>query len=114
MTSGPEHFKRADRILAEVAKNRESSGTQIPHLDMMEMIGVAQVHATLALAAATALAPYDRAESDGVEDDWHAWLDVADTPTPSRFRPKQPRLLDCGLCYEENGEEVHPHPECPL
>jgi hypothetical protein len=23
------------------------------------------------------------------------------------------RLLDCGLCYEENGEEVHPHPECP-
>ncbi|MFD3978256.1 hypothetical protein ACFWR6_06685 [Streptomyces griseus] len=24
------------------------------------------------------------------------------------------RLLDCGTCYEENGEEVHPHPECPL
>lgn len=24
------------------------------------------------------------------------------------------RLLDCGLCYEENGEEVHPHPECAL
>lgn len=23
------------------------------------------------------------------------------------------RLLDCGLCYEEHGEEVHPHPECP-
>jgi len=23
-----------------------------------------------------------------------------------------PRLLDCELCYEENGEEVHPHPEC--
>lgn len=22
------------------------------------------------------------------------------------------RLLDCGLCFEENGEEVHPHPEC--
>ncbi|MFC8723761.1 hypothetical protein [Streptomyces bacillaris] len=28
---------------------------------------------------------------------------------------KQPpaRLLDCGTCYEEQGEEVHPHPECP-
>jgi hypothetical protein len=25
-----------------------------------------------------------------------------------------PRLLDCGLCYEEQGEEVHPHPECPI
>lgn len=24
-----------------------------------------------------------------------------------------PRLLDCGLCCEEWGEEVHPHPECP-
>lgn len=23
-----------------------------------------------------------------------------------------PRLLDCGFCYEENGEEVHPHPQC--
>lgn len=28
--------------------------------------------------------------------------------------PGSPRLLDCGLCYEEDGEEVHPHPECPL
>ncbi|MBY8341840.1 hypothetical protein JYK17_17570 [Streptomyces sp. KC 17012] len=26
----------------------------------------------------------------------------------------EPRLLGCGLCYEENGEEVHPHPECPI
>jgi hypothetical protein len=25
-----------------------------------------------------------------------------------------PRLLDCGWCYEEWGEEVHPHPECPI
>lgn len=25
---------------------------------------------------------------------------------------EEARLLDCGLCYEENGEEVHPHPEC--
>ena len=27
---------------------------------------------------------------------------------------RKPRLLDCGWCYEENGEECHPHPECPL
>lgn len=26
---------------------------------------------------------------------------------------ESPRLLSCGLCFEENGEEVHPHPECP-
>ncbi|BBA98352.1 hypothetical protein RVR_4498 [Actinacidiphila reveromycinica] len=25
---------------------------------------------------------------------------------------EQRRLPACGLCYEENGEEVHPHPDC--
>lgn len=24
------------------------------------------------------------------------------------------RMLNCGYCYEENGQEVHPHPECPI
>ncbi|MEV5677062.1 hypothetical protein [Streptomyces sp. NPDC052179] len=28
--------------------------------------------------------------------------------------PQEPRLLACGLCYEEDGEEVHPHPECSV
>lgn len=28
--------------------------------------------------------------------------------------PQRARLLDCGLCYEEDGEEVHPHPECTV
>jgi hypothetical protein len=27
---------------------------------------------------------------------------------------KPARLLDCGFCYAEQGEEVHPHPECPV
>ncbi|MFI5814915.1 hypothetical protein ACIA7S_28650 [Streptomyces sp. NPDC051643] len=27
---------------------------------------------------------------------------------------KAARRLDCGWCYEEDGEEVHPHPECPI
>jgi hypothetical protein len=35
-------------------------------------------------------------------DDRHEW-----TTAP-------PRLLDCGLCFEEDGKEVHPHPECRL
>ncbi len=26
----------------------------------------------------------------------------------------EPRLLACEFCYEEQGEEVHPHPECPV
>ncbi|MEU2426956.1 hypothetical protein ABZ619_39090 [Streptomyces sp. NPDC007851] len=33
----------------------------------------------------------------------------------SAIRGARPaRLLDCGLCYEENGQEVHPHPECTV
>lgn len=30
------------------------------------------------------------------------------------YRQHIDRLLDGGLCYEENGEEVHPYPECPI
>lgn len=40
----------------------------------------------------------------GDYDRWQATLDAT----------VEPRLLDCGLCYEEQGEEVHPHPECPI
>ncbi|WP_329217234.1 DUF6085 family protein [Streptomyces microflavus] len=50
-------------------------------------------------------------------------LFTAGTPGPERetarkflaaLQRKEPRLLDCGFCYEEQGEEVHPHPECPI
>ncbi|WP_433341725.1 hypothetical protein [Streptomyces sp. CA-253872] len=37
-------------------------------------------------------------------------------PTLLGVAPAAPggsRLLSCGYCYEENGKEVHPHPECP-
>ncbi|WP_103512878.1 hypothetical protein [Streptomyces sp. SM13] len=30
------------------------------------------------------------------------------------FPEPKTRLLDCGFCCEEQGEEVHPHPECPI
>ncbi|MFJ4702816.1 hypothetical protein ACIP5N_32150 [Streptomyces sp. NPDC088768] len=34
--------------------------------------------------------------------------------SPDEAAVEQPRLLDCGLCYEEDGEGVHPHPECTV
>ncbi|MFJ4787615.1 hypothetical protein [Streptomyces sp. NPDC088794] len=37
-----------------------------------------------------------------------------DWPQALRHLNVEPRLLACGLCHEEWGEEVHPHPECPL
>ncbi|MFJ3274020.1 hypothetical protein [Streptomyces sp. NPDC086776] len=33
--------------------------------------------------------------------------------SPDEDAARQARLLDCGFCYEEAGEEVPPHPECP-
>lgn len=34
---------------------------------------------------------------------------MTDNPPPPADRAA---LLDCGLCYEEHGQEVHPHPAC--
>lgn len=39
---------------------------------------------------------------------WPGWNPVGAPPVDVNGA----RLLDCGLCYEENGEEVHPYPEC--
>ncbi|MFE6284379.1 hypothetical protein [Streptomyces sp. NPDC057877] len=39
---------------------------------------------------------------------------LADALTTPVTTAQTPRLLSCGLCYEEHGEEVHPHPECPI
>ncbi|MFJ8992648.1 hypothetical protein ACIRQH_19905 [Streptomyces sp. NPDC102279] len=40
--------------------------------------------------------------------------DYGDVPNDQPAPPKPAPLLACGLCYEENGEEIHPHPECPV
>lgn len=76
--NGPDHYREAERLLIEV--NREQSpnfeGTIRPvHHDGLraEMVAQAQVHATLAHAAATA-APIARAGDYKAHD--HAWLEV--------------------------------------
>lgn len=51
--------------------------------------------------------------SAGILPDDHPLHPGVAGPLPNTVEGK-PRLLDCGLCYEENGEECHPHPECPL
>jgi hypothetical protein len=35
-------------------------------------------------------------------------------PTLKALGETPARLLNCGLCYEEQGEECHPHPECTM
>ena len=60
MATGPDHYRRAEELLA-----RDGPLTG-------EVLATAQVHATLALAAATALAGIGRIEAD-------AWREVAGT-----------------------------------
>ncbi|MGW4075921.1 hypothetical protein ACWELB_20825 [Streptomyces asiaticus] len=80
--TGPEHYREAERLLAEADNIAEQGG------DMGEMIAAAQAHATLALAAATAQAALIDSEhfSGMPEADVKAWYEAAGT------RAKKPPL----------------------
>jgi hypothetical protein len=61
--SGPEHYQEADRILSEI-----KAATYLPNDTETCLVLRAQAHATLALAAATAIDPDTQREE---------WRDVA-------------------------------------
>lgn len=49
-----------------------------------------------------------------IDDRAVRFTDWWSTLTDMGIEPVQgPRPLDCGFCFEEQGEEVHPYPECP-
>lgn len=66
MSSGPQHYREAERILAE----QKDAPERLAHLSY----ACAQAHATLALAAATALAamqvPAHRETAEAEYADW--------------------------------------------
>jgi hypothetical protein len=69
--TGPEHYTRAQKLLREV-RDGHQEGT-----DVAAIIAAAQVHSTLALAAATALND-NAADAGGMPmEDFHAWALVA-------------------------------------
>jgi hypothetical protein len=57
MMTGPEHYRRAEQLVASVTKKNkiERRGGLMVSNDQPGIIAAAQVHAVLALAAATAL-----------------------------------------------------------
>jgi hypothetical protein len=59
MATGPEHYKEAERLLTQAAlfESQLIQGGGVP-ADPRSLREAAQVHATLALAAATGLADY--------------------------------------------------------
>jgi hypothetical protein len=67
MASGPEHFKAAEELIAGV----EQHGGDFTPEGRADQIAIAQVHATLALAAATVTGLADHPKAD-----WDEWLPV--------------------------------------
>ena len=86
--TGPEHYAEAERLLA--LADRHTRGVTYDH-EWALTLNAAQVHATLALAAATAVGT--------AGPDSHAWADVAATrlsatkPEPSTDSPAGPGSL---------------------
>jgi len=73
--TGPEHYRKAEKYLKDAKESELGSDTE------RWQLATAQVHATLALAAATAIRP-----SDYVTDraEWSAWAEVASVETAQR------------------------------
>lgn len=74
--TGPEHYREAERLLAVCAGPQRGS-----ELDAA-CTAAAQVHATLSLAAATAM---NDAEGGFEAADWNAWREVA------HVKPQEPQ-----------------------
>lgn len=73
--NGPRHYRAAENLLASALE----IGGGVPREDVRAMVEMAQVHATLAHAAATAMGAIDRLP----EEDFHEWDKVAGVPTRS-------------------------------
>ena len=72
--SGPEHYREAERLIADWREAKDGGEGWPPPPITPVQLSEAQVHATPALAAATALNDADG--GTGVND-WNAWNDAA-------------------------------------
>jgi hypothetical protein len=81
MATGPDHYREAERLLAVASQSTETTFEgHNPEAD--RTIAEAQVHATLALTAATAMqAPVDDCAAGMTVEDWDAWHKAAGTTT---------------------------------
>lgn len=75
--TGPDHYTEAERLLAGVTMDAtHPDGSAVIRSDEPETIAAAQVHATLALAAATALGREGEGRTQPSKDK-AAWFAVA-------------------------------------
>lgn len=86
--TGPEHYREAERLTAVVTKPDALSGNRLLQPgDHRDILALAQVHATLAHAAATALCG-DVLVVDYLDPDVHAWC-IAAGVTPPTTAPEK-------------------------
>ncbi|MER6515226.1 hypothetical protein [Nonomuraea sp. NPDC001636] len=74
--TGPEHYREAERHLS-AASYTDRPGGRPAHPDAGHHIAMAQAHATLALAAATALSDPTRSAPRAPLPEWNAWKQAA-------------------------------------
>lgn len=72
MMTGPEHYREAENALKHATS--AEYGSDVERYDLAR----AQVHATLALASATAIQP---ATYEGQRPEWNEWAAVASVET---------------------------------
>jgi hypothetical protein len=72
--TGPEHYREAERLLVQANRKRPAPDREYVNgrEDRAELRAEAQIHATLSLAAATALAPAAKGFSDAGRKEWEA------------------------------------------
>lgn len=75
--TGPEHYRRAEELLVELRKMRASVMKPANPESIANTLAQAQVHATLALAAATALSDPTRSAPRATVPEWDAWQKAA-------------------------------------
>ncbi len=97
--TGPEHYRRAERLMDSITRRGQGQGPVVEG-GHPEVIAAAQVHATLALAAATALGTAGPDSRD--------WADVAG-PGQDR-RPTRPALA---ALLEDPQALTRAHPRKP-
>ncbi|MEW2127065.1 hypothetical protein AB0891_25430 [Streptomyces sp. NPDC007259] len=76
--TGPEHYREAERHLSAASFTTGPIGDVVHPKGAAHHLAMAQVHATLALAAATALV--DETPRSDSHSEYRAWSNVAGSP----------------------------------
>lgn len=83
--TGPEHYREAERMMSAASYTHGPGGDPVHPEAAAHHLALAQVHATLALTAATAMqAPVDGAEPGMGSGEFTEWYKVAGVKPPKR------------------------------